>query len=254
MIQWEKFFAILLSRRNAERRDCFLGHEQLIDIGLTFSSQTFFPLLFLDPFAVSTGNEDSQGLVHIRIQQRNGRKTLTTVQGLSASYDLKKIVRSCKKVGGILISSSISPHDSTWNLNIVFVGIRLQRNCNRTSRVRRSLAASGRPTREYLPILDKDGIGEAGSTESPRLLNPVQQQHQTFFFVNSAKTIIISPLLFDFTIKHRHLNIYCIHMWTGKAFGEPIDEKKHRRSKIIEREISIHHPQKTQNNFVSRRI
>lgn len=52
----------------------------------------------LDPFAVSTGNEDSQGLVHIRIQQRNGRKTLTTVQGLSASYDLKKIVRTCKKV------------------------------------------------------------------------------------------------------------------------------------------------------------
>lgn len=32
-----------------------------------------------------------------RIQQRNGRKTLTTVQGLSADYDLKKIVRACKK-------------------------------------------------------------------------------------------------------------------------------------------------------------
>jgi len=31
------------------------------------------------------------------IQQRNGRKTLTTVQGLSADYDLKKIVRACKK-------------------------------------------------------------------------------------------------------------------------------------------------------------
>ena len=34
-----------------------------------------------------------QGLVHIRIQQRNGRKTLTTVQGLSAEYDFKKIVK-----------------------------------------------------------------------------------------------------------------------------------------------------------------
>lgn len=32
-----------------------------------------------------------------RIQQRNGRKTLTTVQGLSSDYDLKKIVRACKK-------------------------------------------------------------------------------------------------------------------------------------------------------------
>ncbi|XP_068145158.1 eukaryotic translation initiation factor eIF1-like [Drosophila tropicalis] len=53
-----------------------------------------------DPFAdAKNGNEDNiqDGLVHIRIQQRNGRKTLTTVQGLSTEYDLKKIVRSCKK-------------------------------------------------------------------------------------------------------------------------------------------------------------
>lgn len=39
-----------------------------------------------------------EGHVHIRIQQRNGRKTLTTVQGLSDDYDKKKIVRVCKKV------------------------------------------------------------------------------------------------------------------------------------------------------------
>lgn len=54
-----------------------------------------------DPFAdaIKGANEDVQdGLVHIRIQQRSGRKTLTTVQGLSAEYDLKKIVRACKKV------------------------------------------------------------------------------------------------------------------------------------------------------------
>ena len=38
------------------------------------------------------------GLVHIRIQQRNEGKTLTTIQGLSVEYDLKKIVRTCKKV------------------------------------------------------------------------------------------------------------------------------------------------------------
>lgn len=41
-----------------------------------------------------------EGHVHIRIQQRNGRKTLTTVQGLSDDYDKKKIVRVCKKVRG----------------------------------------------------------------------------------------------------------------------------------------------------------
>lgn len=58
-------------------------------------------LSFSDPFAdASKGADDDvqDGHVHIRIQQRNGRKTLTTVQGLSSEYDLKKIVRACKKV------------------------------------------------------------------------------------------------------------------------------------------------------------
>lgn len=54
-----------------------------------------------DPFKeqvedATAGGKDS--LIHIRIQQRNGRKTLTTVQGLSTDYDLKKIVKVCKKV------------------------------------------------------------------------------------------------------------------------------------------------------------
>jgi len=53
-----------------------------------------------DPFADAAKGDDEgvqDGLVHVRIQQRNGRKTLTTVQGLSAEYDLKKIVRQAKK-------------------------------------------------------------------------------------------------------------------------------------------------------------
>jgi len=53
-----------------------------------------------DPFAdAAKGDEDGvqDGLVHIRIQQRNNRKTLTSVQGLSADYDLKRIARACKK-------------------------------------------------------------------------------------------------------------------------------------------------------------
>ena len=53
-----------------------------------------------DPFAdANKGDEESgqEGVVHIRIQQRNGRKTLTTVQGLSAEYDFKKIVKVAKK-------------------------------------------------------------------------------------------------------------------------------------------------------------
>lgn len=51
-----------------------------------------------DPFAEDhdvTGSQD--GYIHIRIQQRNGRKTLTTVQGINPEYDLKKIVKACKK-------------------------------------------------------------------------------------------------------------------------------------------------------------
>ncbi|XP_074595239.1 eukaryotic translation initiation factor eIF1 [Brevipalpus obovatus] len=53
-----------------------------------------------DPFADATTDLlDSvhDGLIHIRIQQRNGRKTLTTVQGIADNYDKKKIVKACKK-------------------------------------------------------------------------------------------------------------------------------------------------------------
>ncbi|KAK9457856.1 translation initiation factor SUI1 [Dipodascopsis uninucleata] len=52
-----------------------------------------------DPFA-DTGDDDisqPNNYIHIRIQQRNGRKTLTTVQGLPQEYDLKRILRALKK-------------------------------------------------------------------------------------------------------------------------------------------------------------
>jgi len=35
--------------------------------------------------------------IHIRIQQRNGRKTLTTLQGLPKQYDQKKLLKAFKK-------------------------------------------------------------------------------------------------------------------------------------------------------------
>jgi len=55
-----------------------------------------------DPFATVDADDVVGGavagsVIHIRIQQRNGRKTLTTVQGISSDYDLKKIVKACKK-------------------------------------------------------------------------------------------------------------------------------------------------------------
>merc|ERR1712098_203057 len=41
--------------------------------------------------------KQSQNYIHIRIQQRNGRKTLTTVQGLPKKFDQKKILKVIKK-------------------------------------------------------------------------------------------------------------------------------------------------------------
>uniref|UniRef100_A0A0K3CI25 FGENESH: predicted gene_9.496 protein n=1 Tax=Rhodotorula toruloides TaxID=5286 RepID=A0A0K3CI25_RHOTO len=34
--------------------------------------------------------------IHIRIQQRNGRKTITTLQGVPTEYDLKKLLKAFK--------------------------------------------------------------------------------------------------------------------------------------------------------------
>ncbi|KAJ3726060.1 eukaryotic translation initiation factor 1 [Lentinula raphanica] len=57
----------------------------------------------VDPFAEEEllgGTQDvgsGADYIHIRIQQRNGRKTLTTVQGLAKQYDLKKILKAFKK-------------------------------------------------------------------------------------------------------------------------------------------------------------
>ncbi|XP_040336793.1 eukaryotic translation initiation factor 1b, partial [Herpailurus yagouaroundi] len=41
--------------------------------------------------------EGTEDYIHIRIQQRNGRKTLTTVQGIADDYDKKKLVKAFKK-------------------------------------------------------------------------------------------------------------------------------------------------------------
>lgn len=57
----------------------------------------------LDPFAEADDEngdakkKQGQDYIHIRIQQRNGRKTLTTVQGLPKKFDQKKILKVIKK-------------------------------------------------------------------------------------------------------------------------------------------------------------
>ncbi|KAJ8454622.1 hypothetical protein ONZ45_g19233 [Pleurotus djamor] len=57
-----------------------------------------------DPFAEEAdgigNNQDvgsQQSYIHIRVQQRNGRKTLTTLQGLPKEYDPKKLLKAFKK-------------------------------------------------------------------------------------------------------------------------------------------------------------
>ncbi|KAI8900322.1 translation initiation factor SUI1 [Globomyces pollinis-pini] len=57
-----------------------------------------------DPFA-DTGESDkleSTGNIHIRIQQRQGRKTITTVQGLPSDIDQKRLLKAFKKEFGCI--------------------------------------------------------------------------------------------------------------------------------------------------------
>jgi len=51
----------------------------------------------VDPFSKAAGKESSNKKVHVRVQQRNGRKCITTVEGLADDLDLNKITRALKK-------------------------------------------------------------------------------------------------------------------------------------------------------------
>ena len=55
-----------------------------------------------DPFADSEADDIGGGskgtsFIHIRIQQRSGRKTLTTLQGLPPELDFRRILKAFKK-------------------------------------------------------------------------------------------------------------------------------------------------------------
>ncbi|CAA3004994.1 translation factor SUI1 homolog [Olea europaea subsp. europaea] len=52
-----------------------------------------------DPFpeAIESGTPGAKEYVHIRIQQRNGKKSLTTVQGLRKEFRYEKILKDLKK-------------------------------------------------------------------------------------------------------------------------------------------------------------
>mmetsp|Transcript_21758 Transcript_21758/g.37462 ORF Transcript_21758/g.37462 Transcript_21758/m.37462 type:complete len:113 (-) Transcript_21758:544-882(-) len=52
-----------------------------------------------DPFADADSGEEvvTKGIVHLRLQQRNGRKSLTTIQGLDKKLDLERLTKAFKK-------------------------------------------------------------------------------------------------------------------------------------------------------------
>lgn len=56
-----------------------------------------------DAFADAEGEDAAAGrgaggdYVHVRVQQRNGRKTLTTVQGIGGEYNYAKVLRDLKR-------------------------------------------------------------------------------------------------------------------------------------------------------------
>jgi translation initiation factor 1 len=49
--------------------------------------------MFSDPF-----EKKDNYMIHVRIHQRNGRKSTTTIEGIPTDLDLKKIVRYLRKV------------------------------------------------------------------------------------------------------------------------------------------------------------
>lgn len=60
----------------------------------------FFFVGEADPFAEANAEDSGAGskeYVHVRIQQRNGRKSLTTVQGLKKEFSYNKILKDLKK-------------------------------------------------------------------------------------------------------------------------------------------------------------
>ncbi|GKV41723.1 hypothetical protein SLEP1_g49221 [Rubroshorea leprosula] len=53
-----------------------------------------------DPFAEANVDNSGAGAnkyIHVRVQQRNGRKSLTTVQGLKKEFSYTKILKDLKK-------------------------------------------------------------------------------------------------------------------------------------------------------------
>merc|ERR1719262_533688 len=52
---------------------------------------------FGDDLDTAGGGGGKEGYIHIRNQQRNGKKSLTTIQGIPDKFNYKKILKAFKK-------------------------------------------------------------------------------------------------------------------------------------------------------------
>lgn len=50
-----------------------------------------------DPFSEANDESVDKAYIHVRTQQRNGKKSLTTVQGLKKEFSFEKVLKDLKK-------------------------------------------------------------------------------------------------------------------------------------------------------------
>merc|ERR1712216_14034 len=63
----------------------------------------------LHELTTTEDNANNDGYIHIRVQQRNGRKCITSVQGLDEGFDKKKILKDLKK--GLCCNGCVAKDD-----------------------------------------------------------------------------------------------------------------------------------------------
>ncbi|KAL6999290.1 hypothetical protein U1Q18_000452, partial [Sarracenia purpurea var. burkii] len=92
----EPFFRFRFSRallQSATRSPVFYQSKYMVELDVQVPTS-------FDPFAEANDDSAAPGVkqyVHIRVQQRNGRKSLTTVQGLKKEFSYEKILKDLKK-------------------------------------------------------------------------------------------------------------------------------------------------------------
>jgi hypothetical protein len=87
------------------RESCLVGARGALWRGGGCTAQTTAIKPRTDAFSLSS--IPSADHIHIRIQQRNGRKTITTLQGVPTEYDPKKLLKAFKSA--LLISPLLFP-------------------------------------------------------------------------------------------------------------------------------------------------